>query len=500
MILVNPSYNRSQKLGGFSRYVPVSVPIGIGYLAGYLIAHGKTVKILDEEIIQASSYMLDEYVKGLREPYIFGFSCLTAGISRAHELARIIKCKYPDSKVLLGGIHPTVLPEDVLKDENVDVVVRGEAEDILNLLYAKIKNKEDYSSLKGISFRKKKGLIIHNESAPLPNLSAIPSFPYRLFEKYSQKYELGFITSSRGCPYNCIFCSQRNISGSIYRYFSSEIIIESLDKIINKYKRLFVTFLDDSFLMNKNRIEDLCKIIRKRGYHKKAFFDCQARGDSIDEEILKILKDSGFRTINFGIETGSERLMKVIDKRETVQEIIKGIKLAKKYKFSVSGTFILGLPTETKKERQEAYRLAKVLRLDYVRFNNATPYPGTKLCDIAKLENRFNPGKTWENLNACGSVVRSPFKSSPLAYVPLTATEKELEHDILKYNLFYSFRLQSLFRILKARVGPAGWLALPDRWYLMPREWFFLIIFAFRILCLFIKILVYDIALLMKRG
>ncbi len=498
MILINPDYNRKQKLGGFSRYVPVSVPIGIGYLAGYLIEHGKTVRILDEEMVCVSDEMLGKYVKGLEQPYIFGLSCLTAGIGRAHELAHIIKTKYPDGKVILGGMHPTVLPEEVLRDRNIDIVVCGEGEEILNLLYERIKNNEDYSSIKGISFRKD-GFIVNNERAQLPDLEKMPKFPYYLFEQYSDRYELGFIASSRGCPYNCMFCSQRSISGRKYRFFPSELVIQYIEELIYKYNRPYITFVDDSFLMNKKRIMHLCEMMVQKDFHKKAIFDCQARGDTVSEQVLQSLREAGFRTIHFGIETASERLMKLIDKRETVQQVIEGVKLAKRFGFQVSGTFILGLPTETKEERKAAYRLAKELALDYVRFNNATPYPGTKLYEIAKEENRLNPGNNWENLNACGTLVESPFKETPLAYVPLTASQKELSHDILKYNLLYSFRPQSIFKILKERIGPAGWLTLPERWYLNPEEWSYLIKFGFRILCSFTKLFLYEAMRPLKR-
>lgn len=493
MILINPGYNRKQKLGAFSRYVPISVPIGIGYLAGYLIKHNKAVKILDEEMLDISEGVLDEYVKGLVKPYLFGFSCLTAGIGRAYELAGVLKKRYPDSKVVFGNMHPTVLPEEVLANNNVDIVVRSEGEEVLNALYERIKNNKDYSDIKGISFRDN-GSIVHNESAVLPDLRDIPRFPYHLFNKSSDRYELGFIASSRGCPYECLFCSQRNISGRKYRFFPSEAIIQEIEDLLFKYSRPCISFVDDSFLVNKERIMQLCDMIRKKGLHKKAMFDCQARGDTVNEEILRCLKDANFRTIHFGIETASERLMKLIDKKETVQQVVEGINLSKKFGFQISGTFILGLPTETKEERRAAYRLAKKVSLDYVRFNNATPYPGTRLYEMAKKENSMNLGENWENLNACGTLVESPLRETPLAYVPLTSSEKELKHDILKYNLFYSFRPQSVYKILRQKIGPVGWLTLPDKWYLKMDEWDYLIRFGFRIAYSFAKIFVYDIA------
>ncbi len=498
MIFISPAYNRKQKLGGFSKYVPISVPIGIGYLAGYLVKHGRRVKILDEEIVCVSEPLLDECTRLFERPYIFGFSCLTAGIARGLELAGLIKKRYPHSIVIFGNIHPTVMPNDVLKDEDVDIVVRGEGEETLNLLYERIKNNRTYDDIKGISFRKD-GCVIHNSDATLPDLTKIPRFPYHLFDHHQDRYELGFVASSRGCPYDCMFCSQRSISGRRYRFFSSEVVMESLDELVNKYKRTYITFADDSFLMKKERVMDLCERIIAKGFHKKAIFDCQARGDTVDDNILTTLKVAGFRTIHFGIETASERLMKLIDKKETVEEIINGIKLTKKHGLQVSSTFILGLPTETKEERRATYRLAKELSLDYVRFNNATPYPGTKLYEIAVEENRFNPGKDWENLNACGTLVESPFKENPLAYVPCTASEDDLRHDILKYNLYYSFRPQSIYKILKEKTGPAGWLALPQRWYFNIEEWSYLIKFAFRILCSFAKIFFYEAMMVFKR-
>jgi len=498
MILINPGYDREKKLGGFSRYVPLSVPIGIGYLAAYLIKNGKTVRIWDEEVAPLTEEALDNEVKGLVEPIIFGVSCLTAGIMRGHALAAMIKRKYPDSVVVFGNMHPTVLPDEVLKDRNVDIVVRGEGEEISDALYEKIKSGKPYTDIKGISYRGP-GEVIHNENAPLPDLVNVPAFPYHLFAKHSQRYELGFIASSRGCPYNCIFCSQRSISGRKYRFFPSELVIEQIDELINKYNRTFITFVDDSFLVNKERVMKLCDMIRERGFHKRAIFDCQARGDTVDDNILKTLRESGFRTIHFGIETASERLMKMIDKRETVEDVKAGINLSRKHGFQVSGTFILGLPTETAEERKAAYALAKELSLDYVRFNNATPYPGTKLYEIATAEKRLNAGKNYENLNACGSLVESPFKRSDLAYVPLTATEDELRHDILKFNLYYSFRPASVLKVLKEKVGPAGWLALPEKWYFKPAEWAYLTKFGFRIMCSFAKVFWYDAKSIFKK-
>lgn len=224
----------------------------------------------------------------------------------------------------------------------------------------------------------------------------------------------------------------------------------------------------------------MCELIIERGLHKKTAFQCQVRGDDIDDGILQSLKAANFITLFFGLETASERLMVVINKKETVEQNIKALELAKKYGFTLSASFILGLPTETKEERLQSYKLARKY-LDYVRFNNATPYPGTKLYEIAQKENRLNIGKDWENLNACGTLVESPFSRKRMAYVPLGTSALDLKKDILKYNLLFSFRWRVITDLLKREKATAGGFRLSPRWFLS-KEIFYLMGLAFRVM------------------
>ncbi|MBM3253374.1 MAG: B12-binding domain-containing radical SAM protein [Candidatus Omnitrophica bacterium] len=484
MILINP---RSTKFGIFERYIPLSVPIGIGYLAGYLIHRNKEVEILDEHIRPISERVLAEAVKKFLPPYIFGISSLTACINRSFEIAKVIKTIYPDSKIVLGGIHPTVLPEEVLGNKYVDFVVRREGEEVIDELYQAIKDNIDYSKIKGISFRVNHH-IVHNPPALSPSLNKMPPYPYYLFEEYKDKYNLGFIMSSRGCPYDCIFCSQRAISGREYRYVPTDVVIGELELLINKYKQTHINFVDDNFTTDRKRIKELSEKMIEREFYKKATFDCQTRADAVDDEILILLKQAGFRLINFGLETASERLMVLLNKKETVKENIEGVRLAKKYGFGVSATFIFGLPSERREERLQAYRLAKELSLDYARFNNATPYPGTRLYEIAKEENRLFIEKNWTNLNACATLVEDALNESRLPYVPTTCKEIALKKEVLKANLLFSLRPTRVLKLLVKRIGPAGWFYLPPLWYLKPKEWFFLIRLGFKLFALLVNL------------
>ena len=467
MILINP---KSTKLGIFERYVPLSVPIGVGCLAGYLLHHGRRAEIIDEHIEPLSGELLKKALEKVSPPYIFGISALTACAQRSYNIAKEIKSRYPDSKIILGGIHPTVLTDEVLENDHVDFVVRGEGEKALLELYDAVKNKKDYSAIKGLSY-KSGGKLIHNQLAELPDLKNFPPFPYHLFESALGKYNFGFIASSRGCPYDCIFCSQRTISGQKFRYVPEEIVISEIDLLVNKYNQTHINFVDDNFTANKQRVAKLCEQMIKNGFHEKATFDLQTRADAVNDEILTLLKKAGFRVVNYGLETASERLMVLLNKKETVAENIAAVKLAKKHGFGVSGTFIFGLPTETRQERWQAYKLAKDLDLDYVRFNNATPYPGTRLYEIAKEEGRLFVEKGWTNLNACASLVQDSVTESRLPYVPLGCDEATLKKDVIKANLLFSLRPKRVLKLLTKRIGPAGWFYLPPRWYLSFEEW-----------------------------
>lgn len=484
MILINP---RSRRLGYFVEYVPVTVPISIGYLAAFLQAQGESVTIHDEEIQPLQDDHLDYLVAQEESPLVFGISCVTAGFIRTLELTRIIKRRYPHAKIVVGGIHPTVHPEEVLEQMLIDAVVRGEGELALLKLLEVFRSGQGWEEAAGVSYRQD-GQIIHNPRGPLIDLQNVPAFPYRLFDDYLQRYDFGVVLTSRGCPYNCAFCSQRAITQRTVRYVEIDKVMENLKDLAFVYDQQYVTFFDDNFIVKKDRILKICEGIIRHGIHKKITFDCQARGDAITPEILQILKRANFRVIHFGIETGSDRLMKLIDKGETVEQLRHGIRLAKEYGFLTSGTFILGLPSETKAERRSAYKFAKELDLDFARFNNATPYPGTKLYRIALREGIFTPGEKYANLNTCGTLVEDPFKSSRLSYVPAGSSEKELRQDLLKFNLFFMLAPKRLVRLLKEQVGPGNTFALPKGWYRQPQEWLVLLRFGFSIAAKFLRI------------
>lgn len=434
MILINSSPKNALKI--FQPFLPIYVPVGTAFLISYLRREGIEADLVDEQIEEDVLGKISLSVKKMRSPYIFGFSVLTAAFKESILLSRELRKRYPDSIIVFGGIHPTAMPEEFLSYSHIDAVIRGEGELPLAEFYRCIKKGRDYSHINGFSYRKE-GKVFHNPvSSPVEELDSYPRFPYEIFDP--KKYDLGFVVSSRGCPYRCIFCSNRITTGRRYRYHSSGRIADDLELLYKRYGKKSVLFVDDNFLVSKERIYDLIGEIKKRGLHKLMVFNFQARGDNVTRPLLKDLYDAGFRSIFFGIETASEEIMKTIKKDETVAQCIEAVRMAKETGFHVSATFIYGLPGETHKDRDKALRLSRDLKLDMVRYNNATPYPGTELYEIARKESRLFIQGMYENFISVSSFIENPFREIPFSYVPKGNTEREIRNDILySYLVFY---------------------------------------------------------------
>ncbi len=452
MILINSSPKDALKI--FQPFLPIFVPVGVGCLLAACEQAGIKAQFIDEQVEDRMLDRVAEYVRTLEKPYIFAFSVLTAGFKNAVSASKELKRCYPDSVILFGGIHPTAAPDEVIAFDHIDAVIRGEGERPLIEFYRCVKQGKDFTHISGLTY-KAGGHIVHNDMSDIiEDLDDYPPFPYHRFT--SGKYDLGFVLSSRGCPYRCIFCSNRITTGKKYRYRSAESIVDELEMLYNKYSRRYVLFIDDNFLVSKKRTYTLMEEIKKRGLHEKMTFNFQARGDNVNYELLTDLYDSGFRSIFFGLETASEELMKTVKKGETVAECVTAVRMSKKIGFHVSATFIYSLPGETHRDRMDCVRLSNELDLDMVRFNNATPYPGTELYDIAVSENRLCVKGLYENFNSVSTFIENPFSKIPFSYVPAGNSEEEIRMDILlSYLVFYLdfSRLKSIFASPDKGVG-----------------------------------------------
>jgi len=467
ILLINPKIKDTSQNKKVKAIINITFPTSLGVIAGYILNSSMSfVNIIDEQIYPLDKKRLLSLLNSLEKPKIVGISVLTINCGRAYELAEEIKRIDRDATVILGGIHPTVLPEEALSKPGVDIVVRGEGEKIFKELVELILKKEDYHNIDGISFKKSDSFIHNKPALCIKDLDEIPPFPYHLFEKDLHKYpSFSGIFSSRGCPHKCIFCSSRSISGTVYRYHSVERIISEIKILIRKYKQQSIFFMDDNIVVNRNHFKMLCKGIIEENLHKEAFFHGSLRGDSATDEILDMAYRANFRILYYGLETGSERLMKTIDKGETVALVEDAIRRSARKGFSTGATIIFGLPSETRKERYETIKFARNLPLSTLRFNTLVPYPGTPVYEKEYPAGKIFIKENWENFG-----VQYMWESDDIPYVPDGCDRIELIFDTMWANYSYYLSIKGIKKLFMEKYAGGNVIKLKEKWYLSYRE------------------------------
>lgn len=455
VLLINPCYEKTEVLGPFARYITSQLPLSLGFLAGYLLARDINVTILDEQLRQVSEEDLAVCIegKGMR---IIGITVLTLTSGRAYALGERIKKNWPDALVVMGGIHVTLLPDEPLEKGVADIVVRHEGEITFHEVVAAAAANAPWDGIAGISFRRD-GRTVHNPPRPLiEDLDGLPPFPYHLFDKDRARYQFGNILVSRGCPFECIFCSQRAISGRRYRVRSARNIFRELEAVVFTYGQKFIFFNDDNFLVNKALVRELCDLIIQRGFPEDVLIGFNGRGDSLEPSLLAHMRRARFAFILIGFETGSERLMKMIKKGETVRQISDGVRAAKAAGFIVGGQYILGFPTESLKESWQTILHALRLPIDFVRFNLLVPYPGTEVYEMLKQEIGAKQAD-WSRYATHGGLTG---KGAP--YVPHGRSQRGMVMLQWIAHLLFFMRPRQLFSLRNLRFATAGQLRIPE--------------------------------------
>ncbi|MDP3920829.1 MAG: radical SAM protein [Candidatus Omnitrophota bacterium] len=462
VLLINPAiYDKSQNKK-VSAIVNKTFPTSLGILAGFLMKHGVSVRILDEQVHPLGVRELEQAIEGLARPRIIGLSVLTMNCGRAYEISSMIHDIDPHTTVIFGGVHPTVVPEEPLGKRGVDLVIRGEGEEPLRDVVQAILSGQEYHHVLGLTYMRD-GKILSNPDAPLINdLDTIPPFPYELFEEDMHAYpSFSGIIGSRGCPFKCTFCSARSISGLQFRFHSVERLISEMKILTRKYGQKSIHLMDDNIGVHRPHFLEMCDAIVKEGLHKDAWFHGSMRGDNATEEVLEASKRANFKILYFGLETGTERLMKVVDKGETLAEVVDAVHRATAKDIQIGATLIFGLPTETRAERYETMRVVDSLPLFSVRFNTLTPYPGTPVWHTEEKKGNVNIKGCWENFG-----VQYMWESDDIPYVPDSSDRLELMWDTMYANFANYLSPKGIWRVLTKNYAGGNVIKLESTWYL----------------------------------
>lgn len=358
--------------------------LGLLSLGAVLEKNNYEVKIYDSDLLNST---IDQLVKYINEynPDFVGIYCNTSNYHRVIDYADNIK-KISRAPICLGGPHPIIEPDKVLANTSVDLVVMGEGEITLLELLDALSSNNNLSAIKGLAYKDSNNNIIINpkrefiqnlDTLPMPARHLVSIEKYRPSPHHYKELPMTTMIVSRGCPFGCLFCASRNIWGRSYRVRSVDKVIEEIKFLIKRYGIKNINFWDDLWGMNRDWTEEFCK--RMIDEKIKLSWSCERRVDTVDIDILKLMKKAGCYSIFYGIESFDQDCLNAINKGIKVEQSEEVMKMTKKVGIEVRANFIIGLPNETPEKFKATVKKVSKINPDYIKFNVMTPYPGTEL-------------------------------------------------------------------------------------------------------------------------
>ena len=404
IILVKPPLSKEEIYGEMSDVGAYDPPLGLAYLAANLKKNKIGVEIVDADAMRLSFDDVANFIAEKTPRYV-GITAVTLDIYSAAQLAHKIKQRIKNITIILGGVHLTAVPRETMeKFTQFDIGIIGEGETTLLEVIQALNEKRDLNKIDGlvyrangeIAFTQPRKMNYSLDSYPPPAWDSIPGFPQNYpVPPYSMHNSPSCsLVTSRGCGRRCTFCFQGTM-GRTLRFHGAEYVLDIIKQLYYRYGIRDLRIVDDQFLAHRKRTEKICTMLIKENLNLT--FSCLARIDTIDPQLLHLLKEAGCRQINFGIESGSQQILDLIKKDTKLEEIVQAVRWTKKEGIRTLGYFMLGLPTETESTIKESIAFAKKLLLDDISIFLLTPFPGTELHHSAHQYGTFK--KDWKSMS-----------------------------------------------------------------------------------------------------
>lgn len=417
----------------------ISPPIGLATLSAVLEKEGHDSDIIDAAALDLG---IDEIISRIDpKTDIIGLTATTPEIDGAIDIAKAIQHSFPEIKIVMGGVHPSLFHKELVESGVCDMAVRGEGEDAV----IAIAMQQPIETIPNLTWRSENGKAVVNPQSsasvdldilPFPAYHKLPMSKYRsALGAAKHSPSIGMITS-RGCPGKCTFCYWRMFGPKI-RFASAKRVFEQILHLKSCYGIREISFYDDTFTVNHKRVEDLCKLM----ISKKAdiSWSCFARVDSVNPELLKLMKKAGCHQICYGFESADENILRAINKRVNASNISNAIIWTKKAGIDIRGAFMLGSPEETEDTIQKTIDFSKNIGIQFAMFNITTPFPGTALFDWA-VDRGFIKHMDWKLYDL----------SHPVMELPGIPSDVVQRYYYRAYSEFYfriSYVLNRLFSI-----------------------------------------------------
>lgn len=375
IVLVNPPQD--------TRY-PLP-PMGLSLIAAVLERKGHQVTVVDANALKLRAEEVAPYITNAD---VIGLTAMTPTINAAISIARHLKQNNSHSMIILGGAHASLLPEETLTTApQIDIAVRGEGEETITELLQALEDKQPLDSIPGINYRRNGEIIstaarstnVDLDSLPFLAHHLLPWKRYKPYPPYGRALPFTTLITSRGCPYDCSFCS-KPIFGNKFRGQSPERVVDEVAYYKEKFGIKEVAFHDDIFTLNKRRAHAIADEMMKRGI--KIYWTCETRVNLVDKELLRHMKQAGCYAIAYGIESASPEILDTLSKGITLEQVEEAVRLTREEGLLTIGYFMIGSPGESPETIVKTIEFAKRLRLDFAQFGITIPFPGTKLYDL----------------------------------------------------------------------------------------------------------------------
>ncbi len=411
------------------------IPINLLILAGCIEDIAEVIvfdpEYDDKELIDIKTF----------NPDIIGFTSFTQNFYRTKEICNLLKSMLRDDvEYIIGGIHATINPEKTFEELKPNALFVGEGENSLRefILGKPIKSIEGV--FLGKDSVKPRELIKNLDNIPLPAYHLMPDLEKYLIPPGTirgtwQKHGTIALMSSRGCPFSCIFCSSHLMFGRNVRQRSVDNVIREIKLLNTKYGIKSFWFADDTFTLKPNWVKDFCQEIKALNLT----WGCQVRADTVENDIIRAMYNSGCKQVDIGVESGSNSTLKQLKKSSTREKIIRAVKILKQNKMRLMATFIIGSPEETREDIYQTIDLLKQIKPNFSVFFYLTPYPGTelyKLCD----ENNYWLNKEYSGLGS---------QDSPMISITFTPEElKQIRNELFKVAKWWNLKGYFTFQII----------------------------------------------------
>jgi anaerobic magnesium-protoporphyrin IX monomethyl ester cyclase len=424
-------------------------PLGLACIAAFLREAGHEVQIIDRNVMlmrhnYARSRTDSETFSRLQDfgPDAVGFSTMTPSMQDVEVLSGNIRRRHPGVLMIAGGHHATAEPLWTLEScPSLDVVVRGEGEETI----AELANGTRREGILGITYRDDGRIASNSDRPSISDLDALPlpardllemdayNAPKPLKCDFSERYLIMF--TSRGCPYRCEFCYGSRFFGRAVRYRSPDQVIDEVRRLAVEHAAELIFFADDMFLANRRRAREICTELIRSGLNRRVKWIAQLRADHAEEELLRLMKEAGCVNVDFGFESGSQRILDVMGKRASVADYYHAARLTHEAGLRFKAFIMFGYPGETNDDFQETVKLLRDTRPDKVEISCFYPIPGTPI--YKKLKEQ-----------GCPMNFRMPFLPLAMSHNYSSMSAKEIRRNIYRYILPFAPEVEKQIKSL----------------------------------------------------